>query len=456
MTPLECIELTEDFVPIRLSVTKCVDLLIEMYNFVTVLPENKLLYYHDGIYTEGGEELAQKFLDHQFGQMTNIKGKEILNRHVMSEIMAKLKARTYVEQYKQLSPVRVPTFDSDLNIINMCNGLYNWRTEEFSAHTPSYKSRIQIPVMYDPNADCPTLREIIHDVFDARDREKFYEVLAYVLYRAYPIQKSIIFFGPAGTGKSQMLDLIQNFVGFWNTTSVTIQDLGGRRPDPYATAKLYQKLVNLAGDLDCTTVPEVGKFKMLTSGSDLIPARMIYGRPFEFSNFAKLIMSANELPEVNDRSDGFYRRLEIFKFNNKFTSADSNRFERLRALSDPYELSGLFNEVIPRLPELLERRAFKHSMTIDEVKRLYHKASNPLESFLLDCVEDADGEYISKQRFYELYVEYCKRHNLAYIQNEIAFGLALKKYWADRRAVRRMYEGKQKQCWTNVRVKLNF
>jgi len=456
MTPLECVEMTEDFTPIRLSVTNCVDLLIDMYNFVTVLPENRLMYYNDGVYQFGGEELAEKFLDHHFGKITNIKGKEILNKHTMSEIMAKLKARTYTEQYLQLSPVRIPTFDSDLSIINMCNGLYNWRTGEFTAHTPRYKSRIQIPVMYDPNADCPTLCEIVEDVLAPKDREKYYEFLAYCLYRAYPIQKCMIFFGPAGTGKSQLLDLIQNFVGFWNTTSVSIQDLGGRRPDPYATAKLYNKLVNIAGDLDSTTVPEVGKFKMLTSGSDLIPARMIYGKPFEFNNFAKMLMSANELPEVNDRSDGFYRRLEIIQFGKRFDPSDANKFERLRALNDPEELSGLFNLVIEKLPRLLERKSFTNSMSIDEVRRLYQRASNPLESFLVDCVEEADGEFISKQRFYELYVEYCRKNNLAYIQNVIAFGIALRKYWADKKSVLRTYEGKVRPCWMNVRVRLNF
>lgn len=456
MDTLSCIEMTEDFVPVSLKISECVDLLIEKYNFVTVLPENEVLYYNSGVYIPGGMEIAQKFLDYNFGRIKNYKGKEILNKYTLTEIMTKLKARTYIEQYRQISPVRIPTFDGDLNIINMCNGLYNWRTGEFSQHTPKYRSRIQIPVEYDPNADCPTLREIIEDVLQPKDREKYYEFLAYILYRAYPIQKCMIFFGPAGTGKSQLLDLAQNFIGHNNITSVSIQDLGGRRPDPYATAKLYNKLLNVAGDLDSTVVNEVGKFKMLVSGSDPIPARMIYGRPFEFLNFAKMLMSANELPEVNDRSDGFYRRLEIIEFTKKFDPSDSNKFERLRALNDPYELSGLFNMIIEKLPKLLERRSFTNSLSISDIKKIYNRASNPLVAFLNECVEDSDGDYISKQKFYELYVEYCKKNNLAYIPNIVSFGLELNKYFKDRRQGRRMFEGDRKMCWLDTKVKLNF
>ena len=437
--------------PMELDLATTARYLIDKYKIVTLLPEHSVLRYQDGIYIDNGIEIMRADLERNFGELKNNKHRNLLNKETKAEVIDKVESLTYTEHYKQLSPVKVPTFDSDLDIINMCNGLYNWRTGDFKRHTAEYKSRIQVAVNYDPEADCPRLMSIIRDVLDAKDVPKFLEFCAYCYYRSYIIQKGVIFFGEASTGKSQLLAMIANSIGKWNTTSVTFQDLGGRNIDRYATAKLYNKLVNIAGDMDATSVPEVGKFKMLTSGEDSIPARMIYGRPFEFYNFAKMVLSGNELPEVNDNSDGFYRRIEIFRTEKKF-SASGGKYERLKALTDPEELSGLFNICIGMLPDLLERKEFTNPMKVEDVKHLYSKGSNPLEEFLNQCVADEDEEYISKEDFYNCYVDFCKNNKLAYIGSREGFGKELKKYWNNHPVQRKLYGGKRKECWMHVRV----
>ena len=57
-------------------------------------------------------------------------------------------------------------FDSDTDIINMKDGLFNWRTKEFLPHTPDYYSLNQIPIKYNPNAIpkrfIKFLKEVLH------------------------------------------------------------------------------------------------------------------------------------------------------------------------------------------------------------------------------------------------------------------------------------------------------
>ena len=139
--------------------------------------------------------------------------------------------------------------------------------------------------------------------------------------------------------------MIKNVVGADNCSSVTFQDLGGRTASRFATSKLLGKLVNIAGDLDSTQIPEIGKFKMLTSGADMIGAEFKGKDGFEFVNFSKIVYSANELPFVRDRSEAFYRRVEALECPNKFKASDG-KLDRLAAISDPSELSGLFNTAI--------------------------------------------------------------------------------------------------------------
>ena len=49
-----------------------------------------------------------------------------------------------------------------------------------------------------------------------------------------------------------------------------------------------------------------------------------YKNSFGFKNFAKLIFSGNELPQVNDKSYAFYRRVYILQFNKQISVPDPN------------------------------------------------------------------------------------------------------------------------------------
>lgn len=443
--------------PIGIDIGKCAEFVTQKYNIITLLPCKKyetMLYYNDGMYVDGAYPLVRQLLENEFGTKKNHEGKELLNIRRKEEIIDKVVSRTYREMYQQLSPIRIPTFDHDINVINLCNGLYNFQTGEFSEHSSKYLSRCQVAVEYNPETDCSTILEILADVLKPSDIDKYIEFLAYCFYRDYNIiQKCMILLGPAGSGKSQLTALPRNLIGNWNTTCVTLQMLGGNIPDQYATAKLYNKLINIVGDMDNTYIREVGKFKMMTSGEDLIPARYIYGSPFEFENYAKMMGSANELPPVNDRSDGFYRRCEILECRNKFSS-DGDKFDRLIALEDPQELSGLFNLCMEKLPNLIERRKFTNSMSIEEARRLYRRSSNTIEVFLDECVRDHEGSFISKEELFRTYCRYAKENGLAHCSNKISFGRALKKIGFEAKMGYRMWHGERAYCWLDVEVRM--
>ena len=454
----DCVIKDTHGIPYKIDQSLAADWLKYNLHIKNLLPESTMLMYNSGVYVEMGEQLARSLLEDAFGKMLNYKDNPILNKRVKAEIIEKLKDRTYIEQYITLSPVEIPTFDTDLNVVNMENGLYNWRTGEFTPHNPDYLSRIQIAVQYNPSADFPHIREILQDILNPKDYAKFIEFLGYCIYRGYDIQKALILFGPASSGKSVLMDLIINMLGSWNCTTVTMQNLGGKTADRYSTAKLYGKLANVAGDLDNTEIPEIGIFKMLTSGKDRINARFPYGQPFDFKNFAKLVMSANELPCVNDRSNGFYRRIEIIQCLRKFKPGEVDA-DRLKYISDPTELSGLFNAAMAVLPDLLERRDFTNAITVDDAKELYRRASDPVEIFCVDCIDTNFGhDYISKEALYETYVRYCEKYKLAYLDNAIAFGRAFKKVmgWSSGTTSwekRKVYNGAEKNCWVGFRVK---
>lgn len=390
-----CILLDKHDVPERLDVFKTIEWLKENVPVRTILETGEMLFYHNGIYISGGEQYISRILASTFSNVYKYSGAPIYSRHVKSEILTMLKDSTYTE---------VDKFDNDLAIINMKNGLYNWQTGELLPHSPDYYSVIQIPVKFDAEARCPNIDKMISIVADENNRMKCYELIAYCLYRGYPIQKMFVLFGPGSTGKSSFMDVVQKILGDGNCSNVSMQDLA---KDRFASSDLYKKLANICGDLDNTAMYQVATLKQLTSNKDRIRAQKKGEKAFNFINFAKPIFGANHLPSSKDETSGFYRRFEIIPFMHVFR-ADEFDSTFLESLTSDAEISGLFNKVIEILGDLLTRNAFTNQLNIEDVKSMYKDRSAPEEAFFDQFVVEVPGETTAKNVLAMYFNDYCE------------------------------------------------
>ena len=80
---------------------------------------------------------------------------------------------------------------------------------------------------------------------------------------------------------------------------------------------MYGKLANIDADISKEGLKNTGLLKKL-SGNDPIPAENKFLKPFWFQNYAKLILSANEIPETPDDTDAFFRRPVIINMTDQF------------------------------------------------------------------------------------------------------------------------------------------
>jgi putative DNA primase/helicase len=150
-------------------------------------------------------------------------------------------------------------------------------------------------------------------------------------------------------------------------------------------------------------------FKQITGGSkDPIRAERKYEHAFSFINFAKLVFATNKLPKTCDDTTGFYRRFEIIRCDHVFTKEEYDA-ETLDHLTDPEELSGFFNEVVGKLQELLERRAFTGEMSSDQVKQIWEENSVPIVDFADRFIDaHAADQVIPKDELHEWFLKYCR------------------------------------------------
>ena len=127
-------------------------------------------------------------------------------------------------------------------------------------------------------------------------------------------QKAFMLYGVGSNGKSVFLSLLESLVGKANTSAESLHKLEHNK---YRTAKLYGKRVNICGDIPDSRMDKTEIFKKLTSGLDLIDGENKYQDSFVFKNTAKLVFSANALPEVK-RDKAYYRRWQLIQFPNNF------------------------------------------------------------------------------------------------------------------------------------------
>jgi putative DNA primase/helicase len=343
---------------------------------------------HHGIYVSTGECVIEAQLELLCPEIST---------HKVQEVMQKIKRRTLTNREE---------FDSNEDIVNVENGLLNIHTGELKDHSPDFLSTIQLPIKYNPSAKCHNILRFLGQVLHPQDIFTAMQIFGYILSKSSKFEKAFMLFGSGNNGKSVFIKLIESFVGRRNASHVALQDLDGERFGP---ADLYGKLVNVFADLKASKLSSTGNFKTLVSG-DSVRAQHKYGQPFSFRNDAKLVFSANKIPDSDDTGHAYYKRWLILHFERSFREG-SKDLNLIHKLTTDNELSGLLNLALVGLKQLEKDGGFR-DIPVEDVKRDYERKSNTIKAYLQDmCSIDLQSpDYITPSgKVYEEYEEYCKQ-----------------------------------------------
>jgi len=292
-------------------------------------------------------------------------------------------------------------------IVNVKNGLYNVLESSFKQHTPDYYSTVQINATYDPTAKCPQFLSFLKSVLRNEEIYLLQEIFGYLMIPVNKAQKSFVFVGAPNAGKSTLLSVAQEILlGSENVSNIPWQSLGDR----FNKAELFGKLANIFADLPSKAIDDGGMFKSLT-GEDYITAERKNKDPFSFRPYARLLFSCNEIPKnYTDRSDGFYRRLIIIRFDKSVprNKRDPNLREKIAV-----ERDGIFMWALSGLKRLMENSYLftETERTAAEIQR-YKVESNSALMFLEECCEVKEGAECVREQLFERYRDYCGKNGL--------------------------------------------
>ena len=288
---------------------------------------SSFFFYEDGVYREG-EDMAAA---------ARVRERMIPRTVSMQAI------NDTVGQWKMLIRKPVSEINSNPFILNLRNGLFHVLDDSFRPHTPEYLSTVQIKASYVPDAVCPQFIKYLESMLGAEEVALVQEIFGYLLLPVNKAQKSFVFVGAPNAGKSTLLNVVQEILlGSENVSNIPWQNLADR----FNKAELFGKLANIFADLPSKSIDDNGMFKALT-GEDFITAERKNKDPFSFRPYARFLFSCNEIPRnYGDRSEGFYRRLIIIRFEKSVPKGkrDPNLTEKLAAERDGilmWALSGL-------------------------------------------------------------------------------------------------------------------
>jgi putative DNA primase/helicase len=312
-------------------------------------------------------------------------------------------------------------------------------------HDPGFLSPVQIPVNYDPGAQCRQWEKFVSDVFPEDAQDLAFELAADLITPSRSAQKAILLLGEGSNGKSTYLRALTAFVGSTNAGGVSLHKL---ESDRFATARLMGKLANICPDLPSTHLTETSVFKAITGGDDL-HAEYKYRESFEFRPYCRLVFSANHVPRSGDASHAFFRRWLVVPFERTFEPGEQVPREVLDArLSSAGELSGVLNRALEVLPRV-RREGFTESDSMREAWEEFKAMTDPVSVWLENnAVEHADA-LVPKSALLAAYNRDCEKQGRAGMTGK-AFGQALKRARPQLRDAQRTVAGKLVWCWIGI------
>ena len=419
VTPYETDDNTKKTNPIE----DATEAILQDNNFVTLEESDTIYHYNSGVYTPNGEVIIRKILESMYGYDLNISKRSEIREHIRN--------KTYH---------KISEFDSDINIINMTNGLYDIQKDELNSHSPDHLSMNQKPIIYDPNMPAPEcfIKFIKHIVYPT-DVWTLIELMAYTFYRDNPFEIITTLNGNGSNGKSVLFGLLTALHGAANVSSVSLKTMIER---PYGLFDLVGKDVNLDAELS-NTIYDTAILKKIT-GRQRTRVEQKNQKAFDTSLHTKLWLSANKIPQTGDETNAYYRRNVLIGCPNTFEERDYTpsypdcercKLEALdrqkedmtqgifkldpdldKKLTTPEELSGIFNLLMFALRRILkEKRIFLTEKTIESRRQKYDMAVNPVKAFLDIAIdeESTESHMITKAALHEAYKYFCNKHKLA-------------------------------------------
>lgn len=271
--------------------------------------------------------------------------------------------------------------------------------------------------------ETPSYDLLVQRLYTSEEREKFeWAIGAIVAGEARHIQKFLVFYGQAGTGKSTIINLIEQlFQGYVATFEAKALGANGQA---FATEVFKNNpLVGIQHDGDLSRIEDNTKLNSIV-GHDVMTLNEKFKSPRDIKLRAFLFMGTNRPVKITDAKSGIIRRLiDVHPTGKRLSVAEYHQaVARL-----PFELGGIAAHCLE-----VFRRLGKDYYS-DYVPMAMIEQTDPffdyVRSYSDQILEMEDG--LTLKQAYDWYKEYVDETGLQFKMPRFRFQEELKEYFND-------------------------
>lgn len=216
-------------------------------------------------------------------------------------------------------------------------------------------------------------------------------------------QTAFLLYGPGGTGKSTVLEVLSTMMPASGQSAVP-PTLWGER---FQQQPMVGKSLNVCGELPESALIDGDKFKSVVSGE--IQQTELKNRPiFTYRPTAAQWFAANFLPRSRDTSEGFNRRWLILEFRK--VVPPEKRIVNFHEILVAEEREAIAAWAIQGLHRLVQQRGYTQPKSHVTLINLVRRANNSVVSFLqsTDKVRPAEGKSADMRAVFDHYVIFMR------------------------------------------------
>ena len=258
----------------------------------------------------------------------------------------------------------------------------------------------------------PSYEKLISTLYDPEERHKLeWAIGAIVTGDSKNIQKFIVLYGSAGTGKSTVLNIIEMlFKGYYSTFDA--KSLGSSNNAFALEAFKTNPLVAIQHDGDLSRIEDNTKLNSLVS-HELMTVNEKFKSAYNSRFISFLFMGTNKPVKITDSKSGLIRRLiDVRPSGNKLPPDEYD----LCMAQIPFELGPIAwhcKEVYLQNPKYYSRYVPTDMM----------RASNDFYNFMVEAsitISKTEGN-ISVEQLWRMYREYCENAKVPYPMTKRGF-----------------------------------
>ena len=301
------------------------------------------------------------------------------NKIVMQEVYNTTKNKRN-EYYQYLKAYVLEKEHSNSSYIMFKNGIYDIKNNILLPFSENLIITSKIPHNFKNifSEEITTKAENLISIWADNNKEiiqLLYEIIGYTLYRTNPLGKTFFLQGSGGNGKSTFFDFLSFLINKNNVVHREFEEL----EKEYNVISLKGKMLTICDDIDNKYITRVGLLKKIVTGEPII-GKALYSDPEEFRYMGKLLLAGNDVPRINDTSDGLGRRLVIIPFKaNLKNNPNINLKEEI--FTDDIAEYVLYKAII-HLKNVINKKEFTKPEIVDVALKEYHSYNNPIIEFI--------------------------------------------------------------------------